>query len=60
LEPAAQAFVEATAEPPYPFQVDPAEGRRRLDALQSGATGMPAVDEEWVTVGSRSARPRER
>jgi hypothetical protein len=26
LEPAAQAFVEATAEPPYPFQVDPGRG----------------------------------
>ncbi|MFI9169385.1 alpha/beta hydrolase [Streptomyces lincolnensis] len=50
LEPAAQAFVEATANPPYLFDLPPAEGRKAVDEVQSGAIDKPAVDEEWITV----------
>ncbi|MGP2435777.1 alpha/beta hydrolase [Streptomyces sp. JW3] len=50
LEPAAQAFVEATANPPYLFDLGPAEGRKAVDEVQSGETALPAVDEEWITV----------
>jgi acetyl esterase/lipase len=50
LEPAAQAFVEATANPPYLFDLGPVEGRKAVDEVQSGAIEKPAVDEEWVTV----------
>ncbi|WP_458249067.1 alpha/beta hydrolase [Streptomyces sp. MAI_2237] len=50
LEPAAQAFVEATANPPYLFDLPPAEGRKTVDEVQSGEIGKPAVDEEWITV----------
>ncbi|MFG2960211.1 alpha/beta hydrolase [Streptomyces sp. NPDC048291] len=50
LEPAAQAFVEATANPPYLFDLAPAEGRKAVDEVQSGEIAKPAVDEEWVTV----------
>lgn len=50
LEPAAQAFVEATANPPYLFDLGPAEGRKAVDEVQSGDIAEPAVDEEWVTV----------
>ncbi|MFJ6389924.1 alpha/beta hydrolase [Streptomyces sp. NPDC091972] len=50
LEPAAQAFVEATANPPYLFDLGPAEGRKAVDEVQSGDIDKPAVDEEWVTV----------
>ncbi|MET9502933.1 alpha/beta hydrolase [Streptomyces sp. NPDC006622] len=50
LEPAAQAFVEATANPPYLFDLPPAEGRKAVDEVQSGEIGKPAVDEEWITV----------
>ncbi|KUO20546.1 alpha/beta hydrolase [Streptomyces dysideae] len=50
LEPAAQAFVEATANPPYLFDLGPVEGRKAVDEVQSGDIAMPAVDEEWVTV----------
>ncbi|MEV1327976.1 alpha/beta hydrolase [Micromonospora costi] len=46
LEPAAQAFVEATAKPPYPFDLGPVRGRRRLDEVQSGAVDRPDVDVE--------------
>ncbi|YCK41995.1 alpha/beta hydrolase [Actinomadura sp. ATCC 39365] len=50
LEPAAQAFAEATAEPPYLFQLPPEEGRKAVNEVQSGPAELPAVDEEWVTV----------
>ncbi|MFI6436478.1 alpha/beta hydrolase [Streptomyces sp. NPDC050759] len=50
LEPAAQAFVEATANPPYLFDLPPAEGRKAVDEVQSGDIAKPAIDEEWITV----------
>ncbi|PKW11941.1 Acetyl esterase/lipase [Streptomyces sp. 1222.5] len=50
LEPAAAAFAEATADPPYLFDLPPAEGRKAVDEVQSGDIGKPAVDEEWITV----------
>jgi len=50
LEPAAQAFAEATANPPYLFDLGPVEGRKTVDEVQSGDIAKPAVDEEWITV----------
>ncbi|MDQ1503996.1 MAG: acetyl esterase [Actinomycetota bacterium] len=50
LEPAAQAFVEATADPPYLFELGPIEGRKAVDEVQAGEIAMPDIDEEWVTV----------
>ncbi|MBC2908002.1 alpha/beta hydrolase [Streptomyces cupreus] len=50
LEPAAAAFAEATANPPYLFELPPAEGRKAVDEVQSGPIHKPAIDEEWVTV----------
>ncbi|MER5942058.1 alpha/beta hydrolase [Streptomyces sp. NPDC001928] len=50
LEPAAQAFAEATANPPYLFDLGPAEGRKAVDEVQSGEIAKPDVDEEWVAV----------
>ncbi|MBM7171464.1 alpha/beta hydrolase [Streptomyces sp. G44] len=50
LEPAAAAFAEATANPPYLFDLPPAEGRKAVDEVQSGEIEKPDVDEEWVTV----------
>ncbi|MFG2821138.1 alpha/beta hydrolase [Kitasatospora sp. NPDC048365] len=50
LEPEAQALAEATANPPYPFELGPVEGRRAVDEIQSGPIAKPDVDEEWVTV----------
>ncbi|WP_262064556.1 alpha/beta hydrolase, partial [Streptomyces sp. STR69] len=44
------AFAEATANPPYLFDLPPAEGRKAVDEVQSGDTEKPAVDEEWITV----------
>ncbi|MFM9443614.1 alpha/beta hydrolase [Streptomyces acidiscabies] len=50
LEPAARAFAEATANPPYLFDLPPAEGRKAVDDVQSSEIDKPDVDEEWVTV----------
>jgi acetyl esterase/lipase len=65
LEPAAQAFVEATANPPYLFDLGPEAGRKAVDEVQSGEVPKPAIDEEWVqvpggptgSVGVRIVRP---
>jgi acetyl esterase len=50
LEPAAAQFAAATANPPYLFDLDPADGRKAVDEVQSGEVAKPEVDEEWVTV----------
>lgn len=51
LEPAAQKFVTATAEPPYLFELGPEAGRKAVNEVQSGAgVDKPDVDEEWVTI----------
>ncbi|GIE75809.1 esterase [Actinoplanes philippinensis] len=50
LEPAAQAFVEATANPPYLFDLGPEEGRKAVESVQDG-TGVetPAADVRDLT-----------
>ena len=50
LEPEALAFAEATATPPYLFDLAPADGRKAVDEVQSGEIELPAVDEQWTTV----------
>ncbi|WP_330333394.1 alpha/beta hydrolase [Streptomyces sp. NBC_00536] len=51
LEPAAQAFADATAQPPYLYQIPVAEGRKAVDGVQSGeGVPLPEADEEWITV----------
>ncbi|NUK15719.1 alpha/beta hydrolase [Streptomyces lunaelactis] len=50
LEPAAAAFAEPTANPPYLFEIPVADGRKAVDDVQSGKIAKPEVDEEWVSV----------
>src|SRR4051794_39576546 len=50
LEPAAQAFADATADPPYLFDLGPVEGRKTVDEVQSDAIDKPDVDIEDTTV----------
>ncbi|RCH64923.1 alpha/beta hydrolase [Streptomyces sp. SDr-06] len=51
LESAAQAFADATAEPPYLYQLPVQDGRKAVDDVQSGdGITLPPVDEEWITV----------
>ena len=50
LEPAAQALADATAKPPFLYELSTGEARKVLDDLQAGPIDMPAIDEEWVVV----------
>jgi acetyl esterase/lipase len=50
LEPEAQAMADATARPPYFYEMTPEEARKVLDGVQSAPTPSPDVDEKWVTV----------
>ncbi|MCF2531472.1 alpha/beta hydrolase [Yinghuangia soli] len=50
LEPAAAAFAEATARPPFLYQVPVEDGRKAVDEVQSGTVAKPDIDEEWVAV----------
>ncbi|KAA9153870.1 alpha/beta hydrolase [Amycolatopsis acidicola] len=50
LEPAAQAFAEATANPPYLYDLGPVDGRKTVDEVQSGDIAKPDVDIEDTTV----------
>jgi acetyl esterase len=50
LEPAAQEFAEATANPPYLFELPIEEGRRTVDEVQSGPVDKPAADLEDISV----------
>jgi acetyl esterase len=50
LEPASQAFVDATAAPPYLYELSPAEARKVLDDVQSAPIDKLSVDEHWITV----------
>jgi acetyl esterase/lipase len=50
LEPASQAFVEATASPPFLYELTPDEARKVLDDVQTAPIDKLAVDERWVTV----------
>jgi acetyl esterase len=50
LEPASQAFVEATATPPYLYELTPAEARKVLDDVQAAPIDKLDVDDRWITV----------
>jgi acetyl esterase len=51
LEPAAQAFADATADHPFLFELSVADGRKAVDDVQSGEIAKPDVDEEWIDIG---------
>jgi acetyl esterase/lipase len=50
LESAAQAFVEGSDNPPYLYEIPPADGRAAVDEVQSAEIFKPEVDEKWITV----------
>ena len=50
LEPASQAFVEATANPPFLYELSPAEARAVLDELQAAPIDKLPVHDRWITV----------
>lgn len=50
LERAAQEFVEATANPPFLFDLGPEKGRKSVDEVQNGPIRKQPVDMENVTI----------
>src|SRR4051795_4836711 len=50
LEPASQEAVEATAKPPFLYELSPAEARAVLDQLQAAPIDKLPVDDRWTTV----------
>ena len=50
LEPAAQALVEATNDPPFLYELDPPVGRKAIDEIQSPEVDVPGTEKTMVTV----------
>jgi acetyl esterase/lipase len=48
LEPAARAFAEATAAPPFLFDLGPEQGRRTVDEVQSPEVAVPGTIKETL------------
>jgi acetyl esterase len=52
LEPGSQALVEATAKPPFLYELSPGEARAVLDELQAAPIEKLPVDDRWTTVSA--------
>jgi acetyl esterase len=50
LEPESQDFVEATAKPPFLYELTPAEARKVLDDVQAAPIDKLPVKDRWITV----------
>src|SRR4051794_19491066 len=50
LEPEAEAFAQATANPPFLFGLGPEKGRVSVDEVQPGPVEKPQVDIEDITI----------
>jgi acetyl esterase len=60
LEPEAQAFAEAAAQPPAIYELTPEQARKVLDDVQAQPVDKLLVDEEWVTVPASTGDVRVR
>jgi acetyl esterase/lipase len=60
LEPAARQVVEAFANPPFLYEMAPAEARTILEQAQSNPVSLLPIDEEWITVPARVGDARVR
>ena len=50
LEPAAQAFADATSQPPFLYELGPEGARKVLDDVQAAPIAKLDVDDTWITV----------
>jgi acetyl esterase len=50
LEDAAQEFADATAKPPFLYELGPDGARKVLDDVQAAPIGKPEVADKWITV----------
>ncbi|MEJ8656563.1 alpha/beta hydrolase [Streptomyces sp. MS1.AVA.4] len=60
LEPAAQEFAEATATPPFLYEIGPEAARKVLDDLQAAPVAKLDVEEKWITVPAEVGDVRAR
>ncbi|MEZ4522007.1 MAG: alpha/beta hydrolase [Thermomicrobiales bacterium] len=60
LEPAAQAFADAAAKPPFLYELGAEDARKVLDDIQAAPIAMPEVDEKWITVPALAGDVRVR
>lgn len=60
LEPAALAFAQATAEPPYLYDLGPDGGRKAVVEVQSSEIVKPEIHDDWVTIDSPHGAVRAR
>ncbi|MDL5352772.1 alpha/beta hydrolase [Microbacterium sp. zg-YB36] len=60
LEKEGQAFADATAQPPYLYEIGPEAARKVLDDVQAAPIDKVDVDERWVTVPAEVGDARVR
>jgi acetyl esterase len=60
LEPASQAFVDATSTPPFIYELTPAEARKVLDDVQAEPIDKLPVEERWITLPAEVGEVRVR
>lgn len=60
LEPAAQGVADATANPPFLYELGPEGARKVLDDLQSEPITKLPVDEKWITIPTAVGEVRVR
>jgi acetyl esterase len=60
LEPSAQAVVDATSQPPFIYELEPAAARKILDDLQAAPIDKLPIEEEWITVPAEVGDARVR
>ncbi|GAA2269029.1 esterase [Streptomyces ruber] len=61
LEPAAQEFADATATPPFLYELGPGGARKVLDDVQAAPVpSLPGIDEKWITVPAEAGDVRVR
>ncbi|MEU2287005.1 alpha/beta hydrolase [Streptomyces sp. NPDC013178] len=60
LEPAAQDVAEAFSQPPFLYEMAPADARQVLTDAQSAPVSKLPIDEEWITVPSQVGDVRVR
>src|SRR5262245_26571348 len=52
LEQASQAFVDATAAPPFLYELSPASARKVLDDVQAAPIHKLDIEDRWITAAA--------
>jgi acetyl esterase len=60
LEPSARGIVDATSQPPFLYELEPAAARKVLDDLQAEPVDKLPIHEEWITIPSSFGDARVR